>query len=131
MSDLTPRLVLFRGLPGAGKSTLANALCDGCVAADDFFDIFNEGKFDPSLLEQAHAWCLTVTTSLMEGCAVSIGVHNTFTQEWEMEKYFELAKEHDYTVHTVIVENRHGHKSVHDVPEETVKKMKKRFDIVL
>ena len=85
MTDLTPRLVLFRGLPGSGKSTLANALCDGCVAADDFFDIFNEGEFDPSLLEKAHDWCLTVTTSLMEGGALSIGVHNTFTQEWEME----------------------------------------------
>jgi hypothetical protein len=27
------------------------------------------------------------------------------------------------------VENRHGNSSVHNVPEETIEKMKKRFEI--
>ena len=30
-------LILFRGLPGAGKSTLADTLCDVAYSADDFF----------------------------------------------------------------------------------------------
>lgn len=61
----------------------------------------------------------------------TIAVANTFTQEWEMQPYLDLAKEHGYTVHTIIVENRHGNESIHNVPKATVEKMKKRFEIKL
>ena len=44
---------------------------------------------------------------MMEENETSIVVHNTFTEVWEMEAYITLAKEHGYTVHTLIVENRH------------------------
>lgn len=60
-----------------------------------------------------------------------IVVSNTFTQEWEMKPYFDLAKEHGYTVFSLIVENRHGGKNVHDCPEETITKMRERFEITL
>lgn len=60
-----------------------------------------------------------------------IAVSNTFTQEWEMEPYFEMAKKYGYKVFTMIVENRHGNKSVHDVPEDKVEQMKNRFEFKL
>lgn len=60
-----------------------------------------------------------------------IAVSNTFTQEWEMEDYFKLAEQYGYKVVSLIVENRHGSKSVHDVPEETICKMKERFNVKL
>lgn len=60
-----------------------------------------------------------------------IFVANTFTQEWEMEDYFNLAEKYSYQVVSLIVENRHGGKNVHDVNDETLEKMRNRFQIKL
>jgi hypothetical protein len=60
-----------------------------------------------------------------------IVVSNTFTQEWEMEPYFEMAKEWGYTVFSIIVENRHGGVNEHGVPEDKLKMMKNRFEVRL
>ena len=43
----------------------------------------------------------------------------------------ELAKLYNYKVFSLIVENRHGNKNIHDVPQETIDRMRKRFDISL
>jgi hypothetical protein len=61
----------------------------------------------------------------------NIVVSNTFTQEWEMEEYFKLAKEYGYKVFTLIVENRHGGVNEHGVPAEKLEQMKDRFSIKL
>lgn len=129
-------LFLLRGLPGSGKTTLANQLGGSLVEADRYFMEYGEYKFDASKLKEAHAWCRNQVKEWMEtndrGFDVPrIVVSNTFTQEWEMKPYFDLAKEHGYTVFSLIVENRHGGKNVHDCPEETIEKMRKRFQISL
>jgi hypothetical protein len=58
-------------------------------------------------------------------------VSNTFTQEWEMKAYFDLAEQHGYTVFSLIVENRHGGVNAHEVPQEALDKMKDRFEVKL
>lgn len=58
-------------------------------------------------------------------------VHNTFTTEKEIKPYQELAEKYSYTLISLIVENRHGNESIHDVPETTIGKMKNRFSIKL
>jgi plasmid replication initiation protein len=58
-------------------------------------------------------------------------VSNTFTQEWEMKGYYELAEKYGYRVFSLIVENRHGGTNVHEVPEESLEKMRNRFEILL
>ena len=60
-----------------------------------------------------------------------IVVSNTFTQEWEMKPYFDLAKTYGYQVFSLIVENRHGGLNQHGVPEDKVQIMKDRFEIKL
>jgi len=60
-----------------------------------------------------------------------IVVSNTFTQEWEMEFYYDWALDFDYKVFSLVVENRHGGTNVHNVPEDTLVKMKERFEIKL
>lgn len=92
--------------------------------------------FNPALLPQAHDYCKRMVESAMDRSKYEHGydklvVSNTFTQEWEMKPYFDLAKKYGYRVHTLIVENRHGNKSIHDVPDESIEKMKKRFEIKL
>jgi hypothetical protein len=42
-----------------------------------------------------------------------------------------LAEKYSFTVFSLIVENRHGGKNVHNCPEEKVEMMKKRFEIQL
>jgi hypothetical protein len=60
-----------------------------------------------------------------------IAVSNTFTQEWEMEPYFEMAKKYGYKVFSIVIENRHGGSNEHGVPEDKIKIMKERFEIKL
>lgn len=131
----TKTLVLVRGLPGAGKTSFAKN-CDfiSCVAADDypFYNEKGEYKFEFELLPYAHKWCYDKVERWMKYNNIpTIYVHNTFTTEREMKPYFDLAKKYDFRVYTIIVENRHGNKSVHNVPEKTIEKMRNRFDIKL
>jgi hypothetical protein len=48
-----------------------------------------------------------------------------------MEAYYLLAEELGYMVVSMIVENRHGGKNVHGVPEDRLEIMKNRFEVKL
>ena len=134
-------LILIRGVSGSGKSTLADMFCFSFIlgstqstSADDYFIDFTTGEynFDASKLKEAHSECQeSVKQAMIEEIAEYIVVHNTFTEEWEMQPYFDLAKEYDYRVTTLIVENRHNSKSIHNVPDEVIKRQKERFNIKL
>jgi predicted kinase len=124
-------LILLRGLPGSGKSTLAKAIGGLNVEADMFFTKEGEYKFDPTKLKRAHDWCHDVVENWMDDGQPLIVVSNTFTQAWEMEFYFTLAKTYGYQVHSIIVENRHNGKNVHGCPEDKVEAMRSRFSVTL
>lgn len=129
-------LYILRGLPGAGKSTLAKNIGAVYFESDMFFMEGNEYKFNPTKLKDAHAWCQNQVRISMKNSDSKLGdtriaVANTFTQEWEMEPYIEMAKEYGFTVFTLIVENRHGGVNQHNVPDDVLDKMKERFEIKL
>jgi predicted kinase len=128
-------LFLLRGLPGSGKSTLAKMLVgdkDYCHKEADIYFIDGDGmyQFDVTKLRDAHAWCQEEVEFLMK-YEHKVVVSNTFTQEWEMLPYYDLAKKYGYRVHSLIVENRHGGVNEHGVPEDKLEIMKKRFEIFL
>lgn len=133
-------LVLLRGLPGSGKSTFANFVWNDyaiCEADKFFYDSEGNYLFDGSKLKEAHKWCRDEVEIRMKDNEVNpqyypeIVVSNTFTQEWEMDEYFKLAEKYGYMVFTIILENRHGSKNVHNVPDEKLEQMKNRFSIKL
>ena len=125
-------LYIVRGIPGSGKSTFAKQLTSNVFEADHYF-YDNDGNYNfiPSEIKEAHKECQQFVGYAMESSIPKIAVSNTFTQEWEMEPYFELAKKYGYMVFTVVVENRHGGKNVHNVPEDKIQTMKDRFQINL
>jgi predicted kinase len=124
-------LILVRGLPGSGKSTFAKLLEGKHIETDMFFITNGEYKFDVSKLKEAHSWCQSMVGSWMSDSEELIVISNTFTQEWEMTPYYEWAKDFNYQVHSIIVENKHNGINEHNVPEETLTKMKNRFEIKL
>ena len=124
-------LILLRGLPGSGKSSLAKSFGGMHIEADMFFMKDGEYKFDPTMLKHAHNWCQDVVEHWMNDDIQRIIISNTFTQEWEMDFYYKLAETYGYIVHSVIVENRHGGVNEHGVPAEKLEQMKNRFNIKL
>jgi predicted kinase len=126
-------LTLLRGLPGSGKSTFAKSLGGEHIEADMFFVDRETGeyKFEATKLKLAHNWCAIQVQKAMVEDEPKIIVSNTFTQEWEMKTYYDLAKMHGYRVFSIIVENRHDGINEHNVPEEKLEQMKHRFQIKL
>jgi len=129
-------LYLLRGLPGAGKSTVAKSFGGIHVEADQHFMEDGVYKFDVTKLGNAHNYCECQTRAWMKAdtdqlSTDTIVVSNTFTTEKEMKPYFKMADENGYRVVSLVVENYHGGKSIHDVPTRTLDKMEKRFSLKL
>jgi len=138
-------LILLRGVSGAGKSTVAELFTDAVIiSTDDYFLVNGIYSFDAKSLIENHVKCQNAVEDVMKAThdfifesltpgplKNTIVVHNTFTKEWEMEAYFVLADKYKYTVHTVVVENRHGSESIHNVPQDRVEAQRERFEVTL
>ena len=129
---MSKTLYILRGVSGSGKTTLAytleNSLVDAhSYAADDYFT--NEGiyEFEASKLKDAHFWCKTMVEVDMKRDRVNIIVHNTNTSEREIKPYTDLADKFGYKVVSLVVENRHGSRSVHDVPSHVLENQEGRL----
>ena len=136
--DFVGDLILLRGLPGSGKSTLGDVILmwpgntPDVLSADNFFiDDKGNYNFDPTKLKEAHNDCQLKCAERMKLEISRIVIANTFTQEWEMKPYFDMAERYNYRVHSLIVENRHEGKNVHNVPDDKLQQMKERFEINL
>ena len=133
-------LILLRGLPGSGKTSFANLIWSSfviCEADQYFYDEKGNYNFDRNKLGEAHKWCQEKVETFMKDNINNpqfypeIIVSNTSTTEKEIQPYIDLAEKYGYIVVSLIVENRHGNKSVHGVPDETIERMRTRFDIKL
>lgn len=138
---LDPVLTLVRGVSGSGKTAFADYIMwsrhwnsNGHVySADDYFEKDGMYGFDTTKLPEAHQYCQNNVEAVMstKHRKPDIAVANTFTRDWELKPYQELAEKYGYMVFVVIVENRHGGKNEHGVPDSEIKKMKDRFEVKL
>ena len=121
-------LIILRGLPGSGKSSLAEALGIKAVCcADDYF--MHNGKYvwNVGKLYAAHCWCERKCRRFMKKQIDIIVIANTFTSARELRPYEDLARQFGYKYFSLIVENRHGGQNTHGVSEETLEKFKNRL----
>lgn len=124
-------LYIVRGVSGAGKSTFAQVLASSLginfYEADQFaYDEEGNYNFDVSKLGFYHSACQhAVLSELANGWDVIVS--NTFTTEKELAPYLAIAKELDCKVTSLVVENRHGNESIHDVPYTTLVRQEQRL----
>jgi predicted kinase len=124
------RLVLIRGVPGSGKTTLARDeyVKNGFAhfEADMFFETVNGYKFDKDLISEAHKWCQwSAKAALYQGR--NVVVSNTFTRAWEMEPYFDMAVTFGIEPEVIICDG--AFQNVHGVPDSVVAQMRERFEV--
>lgn len=119
-------LYLIRGVSGSGKSTLAEHLAY-CMKAEHFeADMFYGENYDwsPEKLAYAHGKCFDSTRIAMVR-GRDVVVSNTFCNERDLNKYIELANQHNYQYTVIVVENRSNTKNIHNVPEAVLEKQEK------
>ncbi|MCW7491217.1 ATP-binding protein [Leptospira sp. 2 VSF19] len=135
-SETNKTLLVLRGIPGSGKTSLAKAisLTNGApiFSIDSYFENeLGEYHFDYQKNHLAYKDCEAKTKKALEDKIPFVIVDNTFTLDWELEPYIRLANEFGYKLHVVTVENRHGGKNVHQIPGEQIEKMKSKYQVVL
>ena len=126
------KLYIIRGVPGSGKTTLAEEMkSSGMIwdysESDQFMvDERDEYKFDPKRLSECHAKCQNEIRDMMRAAYPSIAVSNTFTRKWEVEPYISLAEKFGYEVCVIVCQGNFG--NVHGVPADKVTVMRERFE---
>lgn len=120
-------LVLIRGLPGSGKSTMAKSMAGYAHFEADMYFIGANGEYsyDRAKIQMAHAWCQKSAASALKR-GTNVVVSNTFVRMWEMFPYFEMAAKHGIGVR--VIETIGNWENTHGVPQAVIERMRSNFE---
>ena len=121
------KLIIVRGLPGAGKSTFAKAVFPELehVEADQYFMKNGEYNFNKFKLHSAHSYCYNKVLGLLhEGKGVVVS--NTFVTRSDIIDYL-CIEDLVSDIQIYIFELHTNFGSIHNVPEDTINRMKHRW----
>lgn len=118
--------VIMQGVPGSGKTTIANHLTRyaGALCSTDSYFVDKDGiyRFDKSKLNSNHRKCqLDVEWSMKEGTSLIV-LDNTNIKQAHVDPYLELAKRYGYT--PIVIRANGRYPNVHHVPEQFVERMR-------
>ena len=122
-------LFLVRGLPGAGKTTLAHHIADVVYENDDYFYQGDAYDYKPEMLQWAKSECFMHCREAMEKGVHKIAISNCFIDEFALEPYYELARIFGYTVFCFVTENRTNNFNIHGATDAALEKMRKRIRV--
>lgn len=128
-------LIINRGCPGNGKTTLAKKIRGAvAIAADDMPGLYEkDGTYNQYMQKLSHEWCQAGVESMMKDGIETIVVHNTFTKLLYIQPYLQLAKKYGYAVHivhseAVILPDGSRTQSEHNVPGSVLDSMKQGWE---
>lgn len=128
---MSKRLILIRGLPGSGKSSLAEQIADQNdgmnYEADQFMvDVQGNYEYRQDRLSLCHRQCFLAMSSAFGIGVSTVCISNTFTQLWEMKKYIDYAASNDIELTVIKAEGvKHNKKNV---PDGKIARMRKRWE---
>nr|XP_022905574.1 NEDD4-binding protein 2 isoform X1 [Onthophagus taurus] len=138
-------IVLMRGLPGSGKTHLANEIFRASnikypaeqfiLSTDDYFKQGGGYNYDVKKLETAHDWNQQRCHKLMCKGFSPVIIDNTNLVAWEMKVYCLMAVEYGYIIE-ILEPNTDwacdpsilAKKNKHNVPKDKIIKMLNKYD---
>lgn len=129
------RIILMRGIPGSGKSWLAERFghCGNIFSTDEFWYKEDQTRyaFDPAKLSEAHEWNRARVERYIKPADCLAIIDNTNINRRDMEPYFDLAVKYGAEVSIIQVDtplqtciDRNAARSQdRRVPEETICRM--------
>lgn len=113
-------LYIIRGPFGTGKTEFSRTLCDNVVSCWDYYAQYGENKWNEKLKPHADEYCRTRTKRLIEDGINKIVVTNSFSKNEDLDEYYEMAKQYEYKVFCMIMDNRNIEEYKRDVPKDIV-----------
>ena len=132
--DMSINVIILRGLPGTGKTSIANQM-NGVVCSADEFMVCSDGNyaFNPERLAECHNKCFEKFVAVLNIGATPI-VANTNTERWEMSRYIDYCSENGLT-YTILdlydaglTDEELVKRCVHGVPLDGMKRMRERYE---
>lgn len=126
---------IMRGVPGSGKSTVANYLAgsEGVIhSTDDYFIVHGEYKYESARLYEYHRKNLAAFRDSISKAVPVVICDNTNIKYSDYKEYVEAAKEADYIVAIVVMPHPDpavaADRSTHNVPEQAIKRMMEEWE---
>ena len=129
------KLTLIRGLPGSGKSTMARKIAaeTGAMHAEADMWVDYSQQRNPHavgmwlIVQLAHDICQARAHNTL-AFGGSVVVSNTFTQQWEMQPYLDMARQYGAQIEVITATGDYG--SIHNVPDNVIQAMRERWEEV-
>lgn len=137
--------IVLRGLPGAGKTFIANKYLSHIMHAfdtpnsiilssDDYFITNGVYQFDKDKIQEAHKWNWERFRAEVEKETPLIIIDNTNIRKFHYAHYLDYASRHNYlTLVAIIPHNETTNKelserNIHNVSQESIRIMRKNFE---